>query len=221
MALNIKDFSKGNGIQPIPAGTYNAVCIAIADLGSNQTSWQGKDRTVDQFVIIFEIPDETIEINGEILPRNVSKIYTKSFGEKANLRKDLVAWRGREFTEAELNDFDLIKLIGVPCTLSISHRERNGKTYADISSISKAMKHNKHKASRRIYFDLQDKKTWGAIQDLPDWVVTRINQSNEAKNHGWVFTKNEVVPETGVEYGEYEDNEDNGDGGDYDTDIPF
>jgi hypothetical protein len=54
----------------------------------------------------------------------VGKWYTASIGEKANLRKDLVNWRGREFTDDELKGFDVKKLLGVPCMLSLTPNDK-------------------------------------------------------------------------------------------------
>ena len=56
--------------------------------------------------------------------------------EKANLRKDLEGWRGKSFTESELEGFDLEKLIGSNCMLNIVY---NKKGKAKISGISKLM----------------------------------------------------------------------------------
>jgi hypothetical protein len=59
--------------------------------------------------------------------------------EKATLRHYLESWRGRAFTEADFtgpNRFDMKNVIGKPCLLSIVHTHKDGKTYANISSIS-------------------------------------------------------------------------------------
>ena len=60
-----------------------------------------------------------------------------SLHERAALRKFLEAWRGRPFTPEELKGFDLTKLLGQPCLLGIVHQEREGKTFAGISSCMK------------------------------------------------------------------------------------
>jgi hypothetical protein len=66
----------------------------------------------------------------------VSKRYTLSLDEKATLLKDLVAWRGKEFTQEELDGFSLEVLLGKFCMVSITHSTYDGKEYANISSIS-------------------------------------------------------------------------------------
>ena len=41
---------------------------------------------------------------------DVARVYTLCLHERAALRKDLESWRGRKFTEQELDGFDLEKL---------------------------------------------------------------------------------------------------------------
>jgi len=72
------------------------------------------------------------------------KIYVGGAGTGTTLRKDLEAWRGVAFTDADFegpNAFNTKKLLGAPCTLSITHTTKNdGSIYAKISSIGKVMK---------------------------------------------------------------------------------
>jgi hypothetical protein len=84
---------------------------------------------------MFDFPTETIEINGEQKPRCISITLTKSTHEQAKLRKHLVSWRGRDFTEDELADFALTKLLGVPANVGVTQTKKEGKTYANISTI--------------------------------------------------------------------------------------
>lgn len=62
--------------------------------------------------IFWEIIGETIEINGEQMPRLVSKEFTLSLNEKSKLRQALQSWRGKAFTAEELQGFDLRKVLG-------------------------------------------------------------------------------------------------------------
>ena len=55
--------------------------------------------------------------------------------EKANLRKHLEGWRGKNFTDAEAEDFDLASVLGKPCMLIVSESENGGKTYSNIASV--------------------------------------------------------------------------------------
>ena len=116
---------------PLPAGSYAAVCYAIACLGTTFNPAFGNEQT--KVLFMWEIPDETIEIDGELKPRAISETYTLSLHEKASLRKMLESWRGRAFTEEELQGFGLSAVLGKSCLLStITKTKQNGYDYAKI-----------------------------------------------------------------------------------------
>ena len=163
---------------PIPEGTYLAVCGMLVDLGEvyNET-WKNSARKV---LISWELPDETVTIDGEEKPRFISKTYTLSLGKKSNLRADLAAWRGRDFTEDELKAFDLNNIVGTSCYINIIHRQSKtgDRTYANISSIM-ALPRGVPKGSLSGYatvFDL-DKDPLEKIDELPEWIAERIKSS--------------------------------------------
>lgn len=128
----------------VPAGTHRAVCYGVWDIGLQKTVFQGQEKTQHKCVVGFEI-DEQIP-SGEYTGKRMTifKRYTLSLSEKATLRKDLESWRGRAFTPEELRGFDIEKLVGVSCMLSVVHnvtRDASGdRTYANIVSVSKLMK---------------------------------------------------------------------------------
>jgi hypothetical protein len=99
----------GGDFQHAPIGTHAARCIRLIDLGTQQGEWQGKPTFKNQVLVMWELPDELMEAQDDGQPRPfiVSKFYTNSLSEKANLRKDLTTWRGRDFTDDELDRFDL------------------------------------------------------------------------------------------------------------------
>ena len=129
---------------PIDAGTYLARCVQVLDLGTQTTEWMGEIKQTRKVRLAFETPTETKvfkEENGE-QPYMLSKEYTLSLGEKANLRADLESWRGKTFTAEELEGFDLFTILGVPCMITVTHKtSKDGqKTFATITGISKIMK---------------------------------------------------------------------------------
>ena len=63
--------------------------------------------------------------------------------EKSTLRALLTGWRGKAFTEEEAKEFDVTKLLGKPCMISIFHQASKSnpeKSYERIASISPVMK---------------------------------------------------------------------------------
>lgn len=137
--MGTKVTDKGGGdFKPPPAGLHRAICIAYIDLGTQEgQDFHNPDETVHkpQVVVMWETPDETIEIDGEQKPFVVSKFYTKSISEKSNLCKDLESWRGQKFTDDERKGFDLDNILGVPCQLNVLHETKRNKTYAKITAV--------------------------------------------------------------------------------------
>ena len=124
--------AKGDNEFPTaPAGTFAAVCVDVVDLGMIEVSWQGKEKRQHKIRIAWQIDEQ--QENGK--PFLVSKRYTLSLHEKAALRKDLESWRGRSFTEPELEGFDVEALLGIGCYLCIVHTKKDGKTWANINAI--------------------------------------------------------------------------------------
>lgn len=123
-----------------PPGSYLARLYRIIDIGTQTTEWMGKKKMQHKIICMFELHGEDGDgqplVTEEGKPLIVSKRYTLSLDEKATLLKDLQAWRGKEFTQEELEGFSLEVLLGKFCLVNITHSEFEGKTYANISSIS-------------------------------------------------------------------------------------
>jgi hypothetical protein len=68
-------------------------------------------------------------------PYMVMATFTNSLHEKSRLRPMLEAWRGRKFTNEELDGFDLEKLIGANCQVQVIHAITDKGTYANIQAV--------------------------------------------------------------------------------------
>lgn len=140
MAIVATDTGGGGDFTPVPQGTHIAICDQVVDLGKQVIkSAQYGESIKHQVYIRWQIPEERYEYTyeGEKRegPSTIGKTYTVSLGEKANLRKDLQAWRGKPFTPDELRGFDIAKLLGVPATITVTHTEKDGRTFANIASV--------------------------------------------------------------------------------------
>lgn len=114
---------------PCPEGLHHAVCVDVIDLGVLQTAWGDKHKVR----IVWQIEEENLEARRRFDAR---KSYNLSLHEKATLRKDLEAWRGRKFTEVELKGFDLEKLIGANCQIQVVHDLSDDATiYANVQAV--------------------------------------------------------------------------------------
>ena len=127
---------------PLPeAGTTQAVCCAVWDLGLQKKEYMGEMKTQHKIIIAWEVTELIMVQESEFYgkPYMLSKTYTLSLGEKANLRKDLESWRGQPFSEEELKKgFNVEKLYGVNCLIGIKHepdRNKPDKIYANVSAI--------------------------------------------------------------------------------------
>jgi hypothetical protein len=182
MALTANNSKKQ--FPPIEAGTHQAVCFGIIDLGTQENEWNNETKDVHQILILWEIPSLTYEIDDKgakkILTKTISKTYTLSLGEKAKLRADLTSWRGVPFTEDELERFDVFNVLGANCILQIIHVKKGDKTYANISSVMALMKGMPSLKPVRPTVKYSMEESGCLLPDgIPDWIVTKIKSSKE------------------------------------------
>lgn len=207
MSLIISASTGGSSIAPLEAGTYPAICYGLIDIG-----WQYNEaykKSSPKLIIMWEIPGETITIDGEEKSRVISQTYTVSLNEKATLRKDLTSWRGKDFTDEELKAFDIRSILNVPCLLNIIHKESNGRTYANISGIMKLPKGVKvpRGTMEPVVFDL-DASDLDDIKELPEWIQKKIQESDTYKDRVAGIgheTDGDDYEQPGI--GDYEDDE--------------
>ena len=195
MAITARTQSNSKKFEIIPAGSYPARCYSMIELGTNEETYQGVSKMVNKVRITWELPTETMVFKEERgpEPRVISKEFTLSMHEKANLRAFLENWRGKSFTEKEAEAFDVTNLLGVPCLLSITHKAAtNGNTYANISSVSllpKGMECPEMINERQeLSFDDFNQELF---DQLPDFIKEKISMSEEYKT---LKPSEDVVP---------------------------
>ena len=161
---------------PVEVGVHIGVCTRIIDLGSQYN--EKFDLTQHKIMLTWEVADDMIEVDGEMKPKMISKEYTLSLSDKANLRRDLEAWRGKAFSDTELMGFDLINVLGKTCQLQVLQNDRG---YAYIGSIMALPKGTPsvEPATQTIYFDLENKSCLTMIDNLPTWISDKIKASPE------------------------------------------
>lgn len=187
MAKIIVSPPTGGNREIIPADNHVARCYQLIDMGTADEVYpDGKTKAnVRKIRIGFELPNELRVFNpdnGE-QPFVISKEYNYSLYVSAPLRKDLKAWRSKDFTEEEAETFDIAKLIGAACMLNIIHYEsKKGGTYAQIAGITPIPKGMKCPAqinkSEILAFDEWDE---ALFEKQPDFIKDRIKASAEYK----------------------------------------
>jgi len=180
MPLPISESNGGGNFKKVPQGTHRAVCNLVVDLGMQRTSWQGQESVKPQVYLRFEVPDERVEYEKDGVkhegPLSIGATYTASLSEKANLRHILESWRGKGFTPAELKGFDLFNVLGKPCLITVTHTEKNGKTYANITSVSGLPKGTEPpKAEMPLLKYSADEPE--ALRQLPEWLQKKIGEA--------------------------------------------
>lgn len=184
MSLKIKR-KTGPSVPPMEAGTYSAVCVGVVDLGE-QYSEQFKKYS-DKLLIIWEIPSQTIQIDGEDKPRWLSKDFAASLHEKSGLHKMLVSWRGKAFTDQELTEdengfmqFSILDMLGTGCFLQVIVEEKDSGSYNRITSVISLPAGMEAPATETplIAFDMD---AWDdeVFNSLPGWIQDRIRKSTQ------------------------------------------
>ena len=154
----------GGDFKPVPAGMHMARCFRVIDLGTQRGEWKGKEKwnrkVLLQWELYGEADDGTPLKLDDGRPMSVSKRYTLSLGDNAQLRADLKSWRGRDFTLDELAGFDISALLGIGCMLNVAHDTKDSKTYTNVASVTpipKVMRETFPKAiNPQIIFDVSE-----------------------------------------------------------------
>ncbi len=123
----------GNGgtfQQPQP-GTMRAICTRIIDLGTQETTWQGKPKKARKVMLAFEL-DQPMADGRPFLQ---ASRFTASIHEKSALGQLLEGWRGKAFSDEERDGFDLQGVLGKTCLLSLVQEGE----YVNIKSAAKLM----------------------------------------------------------------------------------
>lgn len=184
MSLKIRKKS-GTSLAPMDAGTYPAVCVGVVDLGEQYSETFKKYS--DKLLIIWEIPSQIIQIDGEDKPRWISKDFTASLHEKSSLCQTLVSWRGRAFTEKELAvdengfmQFSVLDMLGTGCFLQVIVEEKDSGSYNRITSVIALPAGMEAPVTNTplIAFDMD---AWddGVFNALPGWIQDRIKKSTQ------------------------------------------
>ncbi len=132
--------SENGTFELTPAGTFTAICYRFIDRGTQKNEYNGETKMRHEVMLTWELCGELM---ADGRPFSISKTYTFSTHEKATFRKDLEAWRGKAFVDEDFEGpkaFDTKKLLGVPCTLTVTHTTKGDRTYANVASLGKVMR---------------------------------------------------------------------------------
>lgn len=174
-------FSAGKEFVLPAEGPTLAVCYLVADLGTQETEYQGKKGFKRQLMMAFELPSQLHTETGKPLIQYTRR-FTASLSEQSALRPFLQAWRGQKFSDSEITKFSAKALLGKGAMLQIAHSEKNGKKRSQIMSIMGLPAGTKVAApvNEALYFSIDDSKDEDFAK-LPEWIQKILAASTEFK----------------------------------------
>src|SRR5690554_1940306 len=82
-----------------PEGQFIGQCVDTIDMGEKVEEYQGQQNVLHKCVLVFRTGEKNDE-TGEYI--DISREFTVSMGDKANLRKFLEQWRGKPYGEDDI-----------------------------------------------------------------------------------------------------------------------
>lgn len=184
--MKIKDRAKP-ALPPVPAGQYLAVCVGVYDLGE-QYSEKFKNYS-PKLMISFDIPSVTIEVEGKMEPRQLSREFTITTKNNSKLREFISSWNGVQYSDEAFGEFDPLTQVGKPAMINVLLNETG--EYANINTIMPLFP-GLPAPTTTTPLRVWDMDKWDdkAFEDLPAWVQEKIKKSSQYQK--------EHVPQTDV-----------------------
>lgn len=173
--MKIKDRAKPK-TPPVEPGVYIAICVGVIDLGE-QYSEKFKNYA-NKVKIVWELPGETVEVDGEQKPRQLSKEFTFSVSKKGSLRAFLQSWNSKTYTDEEFGELDIFDQIGNACQLQVVLSETG--EYSNVDNLM-ALPRGVPAPTTDTVPIRWDMDAWDdtVFQSLPEWVQEQIKKSTQ------------------------------------------
>lgn len=135
MADRISAKNSDSKFRPHPEGQFVAQCVDVIDLGEKVEDYLGQPKKLShKCALVFRTGEQNPETNDLI---DIAGEYTVSMSEKANLRRILETWRGKAYSEDELEEVPLEKLEGNWAMIQVDQKtSSNNRKYARIISVT-------------------------------------------------------------------------------------
>ena len=190
MALNFSETKKRVDYGRVEDGTYPARVVRIIDFGLQYATDfktgevkkydDGNDVIQHKVWIDFELPTETIDIDGVKKPRWYGKEYTVRSHEKAAIQALLKA--ADPDGKATMKGKNVVGLLGLPVMLTIGSTSTGKAKVAGITRLIKGMSVDPL-ANPTLFFDL-DEATYKDFELLPEWMQKRIKDGVDFESTG-------------------------------------
>ncbi len=161
-----------------PEGTHIATLVKVIDLGT-QLDRDGKSAR--KFKATFELPHETHDFGNGEQPLHIDQDFKFFRGNKSATYKLVQSLEGGKLPYDELpEDVDFREWVGKSCSITVTHNESNGRTYANVKQIAAVPKGTTVPAAKTdfVTFDL-DNFDEPLFNKLPEWLQKIIQSSPE------------------------------------------
>ena len=173
--MKIKDRAKPK-LPPVEPGVYIATCVGVVDLGEQYSEKFKNYRNEVQF--IWELSGETVEVDGEVKPRQLSRTFSFAVGKKSSLRGFMSSWNGVQYSDEQFGELEVFDQVGRACQLNVVLNDTG--EYANVDSaipLPKGMPAPKPD-TEPICWDME---RWddAVFQALPEWVQEKIKKATQ------------------------------------------
>ena len=188
--MKIKDRVKPK-VPPVEPGVYMAVCVGVVDLGEQYSEMYKSYSNKVKFV--WALPSETIEVDGKMEERQLSREFSVATKKTSKLRTFLGSWNSKNYSDEEYMELDLFDQVGKACQLNVVLNDTG--EYANVDSIMPIPKGMPAPVSKTAFFTW-DMDAWddAVFEALPEWTREQIKKSTQyQKEHAPADTV-EVAP---------------------------
>lgn len=163
-------------------------CVAVIDMGTQESVYQGVKKINPEIAYAFEILHQ---VDGKVVKNNKGEpfihwiTHKRLMSDKANLRKFLKAWRGRDYTEEELKNFKITSAAGQYALGYMVHNpsKDGSKIYENlaVTPVPAAMKSSAPAGSVEPFVFKFASPDIEALKKCPGWLVKKIKGAPEYK----------------------------------------
>ena len=173
--MRIKDRARPK-VPPVDPGVYIGICVGVIDLGEQYND--NFKKYSNDVQIVWELVGETVEVDGETKPRQLSRTFSFALNKKSRLRAFLSSWNSRQYTDDEFAELEIFDQIGKACQLNVVLNETG--EYANIDTVMPLPKGMPAPTTDTppIRWDMD---AWddAVFSSLPEWVQEKIKRSTQ------------------------------------------
>jgi hypothetical protein len=180
--IEVKIAAKESGDYLISEDVHTGIIVQMIHIGTQTSPVYGVS---DKMIIVYEISDDLITKGDDAgKPKQTSQYVNLVMGSEkkpSNLREVILAVEGRSMTKEELEDYNIMTMIGKHVQVNITHDKKGEVTKARITQhgVSKLHKSMERPAPfaelKALYLPVFDKTVFDS---LPEWIKKQVNMND-------------------------------------------